>query len=206
MRRALLACSLAAVTFAPLHAGSDPWPGVAKRAASAIVSVKTDDGSCSGSVIDVARKYVLTAEHCAGTNIFADRVAATIVSKDSDEDLMILKVPELDPARTALTLAARNPEIQVQVLSCGFGYALKRPFWRSARITDTEIVVPGLTSTFIGTDAPFIGGMSGGPVLDVAGNIVAIVQRGDGGALGIGVGAETIRDRMGRFFAQAVKP
>ncbi len=57
------------------------------------------------------------------------------------------------------------------------------------------------------TDSPFVGGQSGGPVVNAAGELVLIVQRGDGGTTGLGVGVETIRARVGRFFsAAAVKP
>lgn len=201
MRRSLLALVSALLALAPRLIAADPWPGVVKHVESALVSVENSEGSCSGSVIDTARKYVLTAAHCDGSELYADRVVAHVLAKDTHEDLMVLKVEDLDPSRTALTLASKNPGIQTQVLSCGFGYALERPFYRSARIADNAIVIPGIAQTFIGTDAPFIGGMSGGPVVNDLGQIVSIVQRSDASALGIGVGAEMIRERVGRFFA-----
>lgn len=205
MKRVVASLLLAVVSMLHLSA-VDQWPAVVKQVESALVSVESDDGSCSGTVIDMARKYVLTAAHCDGKELYADRVVAKVVAKDTHEDLMVLKVEELDPARTALTLAAKNPGIQTQVLACGFGYALERPFYRSARISDNAIVIAGIAQTFIGTDAPYIGGMSGGPVVNDRGEIVSIVQRSDGSALGIGAGAETIRARVGRFFAQEQKP
>lgn len=199
--RSLFALIVALVTLTPALRAADPWPGVVKHVESALVSVESNDGSCSGSVIDTVRKYVLTAAHCDGAELYADRVRADVVSKDTHEDLLVLEVKHLDPSRTALTLAAKNPAIQTQILACGFGYALERPFYRSARITDNAIVIPGLTQTYIGTDSSFIGGMSGGPVVNDRGEIVMIVQRGDAATLGIGVGAEMIRERVGRFFA-----
>lgn len=201
MRRSLFALVLSLLCLSPVLRAVDPWPGVVKHVASALVSVENAEGSCSGSVIDTARHYVLTAAHCDGAELYADRVVAHVLAKDTHEDLLVLKVEDLDPARTALTLATKNPEIQQPVLACGFGYALERPFYRSARIMDNKIVVPGLTQTYIGTDATFIGGMSGGPVVNDRGEIVAIVQRGDNASMGIGVGAEMIRERIGRFFA-----
>jgi S1-C subfamily serine protease len=42
-------------------------------------------------------------------------------------------------------------------------------------------------------------GQSGGPAINAAGEVVMMVQRTTS-AVGIGVGAETIRARMGRYF------
>lgn len=199
---ALSFCALLLVPSATLTAAPDPWPGVVTHVQKALVSVESNDGSCSGSVIDTVRKYVLTAAHCDGAELYADRVVAHVLAKDTHEDLLILRVEDLDPTRTALTLAVKNPAIQQQVLACGFGYALERPFWRSSRIADNATVIPGLAQTYIATDATFQPGQSGGPVVNDRGEIVAIVQRGDSATMGVGVGAEMIRERVGRFFAQ----
>ena len=203
MTRIALSLAFALLAVGPLSA-ADPWPAIVKRVEPAIVSVENTEGSCTGFVIDTTRKYVLTAAHCDGKELYADRVAAKVVSKDTHKDLLVLKVEQLDPSRTSLSLAAKNPEVMEQVVSIGYGYALERMFYRSARITDNAVMIPegGIGGPYIGTDAPFIGGQSGGPVIDVLGHVVAIVQRSDGSALGIGVGAEIIKERVGRFFAQ----
>lgn len=203
MKRIGLSVALALSAVLPIHA-ADPWPAVVKHVESAVVSVENTEGSCTGFVIDTARKYVLTAAHCDGKELYADRVAAEVVSKDTHKDLLVLSVKELDPHRTALKLAPKNPDVMEQVVSIGYGYALERMFYRSARITDNAVMIPegGVGGPYIGTDAPYIGGMSGGPVINVAGAVVSIVQRSDGSALGIGVGAEIIKERVGRFFAQ----
>lgn len=63
--------------------------------------------------------------------------------------------------------------------------------------------LPGIDGgPFISTDSPFVGGQSGGPVVDDEGAVVMIVQRGDGGTTGLGVGAETIKRCVGRFFGK----
>jgi S1-C subfamily serine protease len=64
------------------------------------------------------------------------------------------------------------------------------------------MMIPNVGGPFISTDASFVGGQSGGPVVDINGNVVSIVQRGDDGTTGMGVGVEIIRERMGRFFAK----
>lgn len=201
MKRIGLSVALAFLAMLPLHAAD--WSAVVKRVETSLVYVENDEGSCTGFVIDTARKYVMTAAHCDGKEIYADRVVAKVLAKDTHEDLMVLKVEDLDPSRTALTLASKNPDIQESVMACGYGYGLERPFYRSARVSDNAVVIPGINGVFIGTDAPFIAGMSGGAVVNGSSDIVSIVQRSDGSALGIGVGAEVIRARMGRFFGAA---
>jgi S1-C subfamily serine protease len=116
---------------------------------------------------------------------------------------MILEVKDLDPAREALKLAAGDPDIGQEVMSAGYGYALERPFFRKAMVSDNAVMIPegGIGGPFIGVDSGFIGGQSGGPVVDINGDVVSIVQRASD-KLGIGVGASVIRARMGRFWAQ----
>ena len=86
-------------------------------------------------------------------------------------------------------------------MSVGFGFALERPFFRQAHVQDDAMKMPGVDGgPFVSTDSPFVGGQSGGPVVNINGQIVAIVQRADSGTTGLGVGAETIRQYVGRFF------
>ena len=78
--------------------------------------------------------------------------------------------------------------------------------FRTAHIADDDTYIPedGIGGPFIVTDAQFVGGQSGGPVVNASGDVVLIVQRG-GGGVGIGVGAETIRGKAGRYL-QKPKP
>ncbi len=50
-------------------------------------------------------------------------------------------------------------------------------------------------------DSAFVGGQSGGPVVNAAGEVVMIVQRASI-TVGISVGADVIRERMARFFSK----
>lgn len=178
------------------------WGGTVKLLESSVLFVETEEGYCTAFVIDTTRKYVLTAAHCKGKEIWVDHVVGKLVFYDSKKDLMVLKVDELDPTRQALKLAAEDPKIGDEVMSMGYGMALDRPMFRKAMVSDTALTIPegGVGGPFIATDATFVGGQSGGPVVDHAGNIVMIVQRGSS-TTGIGVGASIIRERVGRFFA-----
>jgi S1-C subfamily serine protease len=182
------------------------WADVIKRAEQSIVYIESDGGGCTGFVIDKARHHVMSAAHCDGDKLWVDRVAARVVSLDSKKDLMVLEVKDLDPARPALALAVHDPERGQELMSCGYGWALERPFFRVAHVADNGVQIPeeGIGGPFIGLDSAFVGGQSGGPVVNLAGEVVMIVQRASS-TVGIGVGADVIRERMGRFFAQQQK-
>ena len=205
-----LITSLILATF-PLQVQATDWSAVIQIVEKALVWVEVGDtGGCSGFVIDTERKYVMTAQHCQpaegmhGGALWVDRVPAKVISRDSKKDLLVVVVEYLDPLHTALKLAAKNPVRGQEVMSAGYGYALERPFFRKASVQDDQLMIPeaGIGGPYISTDAPFVPGQSGGPVVDISGNVVLIVQRGDGGTTGLGVGAEIIRERMGRFFGK----
>lgn len=201
MRKALVALLLLASLVAPVAA--DQWENTATKVANSVLYLENSEGSCTAFVINAKQKFVMSAAHCYDDKtIWVDRVTARVVSLDTKKDLMVLEVPNLDPSKTELGLAAKNPVVGQEVASDGFGYGLERPQFRSASVSDPEMMVPEIGGPFVAVNVSFSPGQSGGPVVDSDGNVVAIVQRGDGGTLGFGVGAETIRERMGRFFAK----
>jgi S1-C subfamily serine protease len=180
---------------------ADDWSPLIDRVLKSVVYIESEDALCTGFVIDTKRKFVMTAAHCDGPQIFADRVVAEVIAKDTKKDLLVLEVRNLDPLRPALKLAAGDPKIGQEVLSVGYGMALERPFFRKAMVSDTAVQIPeaGIGGPYIGLDSAFVGGQSGGPVVNSSGEVVLIVQMASN-TIGIGVGADIIRDRMGRFF------
>jgi serine protease Do len=202
--RKLIAVFLMLLTFAvPATASFDPWQAVAKKGTDAAVRVLSSDGKCTGFVVDTVKKYVQSAAHCySDEKIWVDNVLAVPIALDEEKDLMILEVKNLDPTKPSLRLAPKNPEIMQEVVSVGFGYGTPRVQVRSAKVSDNAFIMTGLNGPFIAVNVSFTPGQSGGPVLGINGEVVSIVQRGDGGTLGIGVGAETIRDSMGRFWSE----
>lgn len=200
MRKLLL--SLLLVMMPALVSAAD-WTSVVAKGQSAVVWLQVGDGGgCTASVINKENNYLLTAAHCFSKEMMlVDSVPAHMVFMDIKKDLMILQAEDLDPSHGVLKLAGSNPKIGQEVMSVGYGFALERPMFRQAHIQDDAMKLPDVDGgPFISTDASFVGGQSGGPVLDLDGNIVAIVQRGDRGTTGIGEGVETIRARVQRFF------
>lgn len=195
------------LAFASLALSASDWSSVADKVAKSAVFVESTDGTCTGSVINSAardkgsRDFILTAAHCYGDKQFADHVPATVVYKDekANRDVMVLEVE--DTGRPALKLAAKNPERGSDVASYGFGFGMADAMFRQANVSSTSYFIPedGIGGPFVMINAGFIGGQSGGPIVNAQGEIVMIVQRGSD-SVGIGIGAETIREAVGRYF------
>lgn len=204
MHKSLLALVMLLSLVIPTSGNSDDWTAVANKVLASILYVETEDGSCTGFVIDAERKYVMTANHCDSgdsNKVWMDRVQGTIISKDSKKDMAVFEVKNLDSKHPALKLALKDPEVGQEVMSAGFGMGLERPIVRKAMVSDTALQIneDGIGGPFIALDSAFVGGQSGGPVVNSKGEVVMIVQRASG-TVGIGMAASVIRERMGRFW------
>ena len=192
---------------------SADWAMVADKIAKSVVYIETTSGSCTGYVVnaDATNKdkedvdYILTAAHCDGPELYADQTVAHVLWKDTKKDLMVLEVANLD--RPALKIAKDNPKIGDEVASYGYGWGLERPMFRTAHVSDDKTYIPeqGIGGPFIVIDAQFVSGQSGGPVVNASGEVVLMVQRG-GQGVGIGVGAEIMRSKAGRYFEKPKAP
>jgi S1-C subfamily serine protease len=180
------------------------WTTTADTLSKSVVYVNSADGSCTGFVIHAQWKgdkdLILTAAHCDGEPghpVFADGAIARVIFKDEKRDLLVLEVEDLD--RPAVAIAAKNPSQGDEVASFGFGMGLERPMFRLAHVANAAINIPDVEGgPFVMIDAGYVAGQSGGPVINAAGEVVSIVQRASG-LVGIGIGAEQIRDRVKRY-------
>lgn len=200
MKRVLIALLAALFVLVPTNAASK-WTSVAEKLQKSIVYVEivagTElQGSCTGFVIDTQKKYVLTAAHCDGEKVLADGTPTYKVFKDERKDLMIVRASNLD--YPAVAIAEKGPDRGDEVASMGYGAGLDDAMFRIAHVSNVRMDIEGLSGPFTMIDAGFIGGQSGGPVVNDLGQVVMIVQRGSD-SLGIGVGAEVIRDRISRY-------
>lgn len=210
MRRivASLILSLALICV-PLGAMS-PWTAVAKNLLPSVAYLEivgadgSIQGSCSGFVINSEKKYLLTAAHCDGEKVLANGTPTYKMWKDERKDLMVLRASGLEDGLSAFKVANKDPQLGDEVASLGYGMGLEKPMFRIAHISIEKVDIEGLSGPFIMVDAAFVGGQSGGAVINPAGELVMIVQRGTE-SLGIGVGAETIKDRAGRYFESKEK-
>ena|SRR3990167_3870283 len=208
----LIAVLLAFVLAGPAAAQNiNVWSDVGEQIKKSTIFVQNAQSSCTGFVINDKAKggkdkdddvdFILTAAHCDGQGLYAGGVPAIVKAKDIKKDLMVLEVDNLN--KPALRLAEKDPRVGDEVASFGFGYGLEEPMFRVANVANDKTYIPydGVGGPFISINSTFVPGQSGGPVLNHAGEVVMIVQMGTP-IVGFGVGAETIQDKVGRFFAQ----
>jgi S1-C subfamily serine protease len=201
---------MSAAGFVLLGLGAAPhaadWAALVKTLSKSVVAIERDDKgvSCTGFVINSKiRKdeddvtYVLTAAHCEAPKLWADQAEAKVVAKNTEKDLMVLSMEHLD--RPALYLAKEDPNVGDELGAFGYGYGLEKALFRLTHISaQTYIPYEGIGGPLYMTDSTFVGGMSGGPVINAAGEVVMMVQRGTS-SVGIGVGADTMRSKIGRY-------
>lgn len=145
-------------------------------------------GACTGWLLATHR--VMTAAHCVGHAMEVDGILVDkVLGFDEQTDLALLAV-DLDGA----PLPIRESQVVLGEWVASLGYAFG---WHSLTMADVQVkhidlspgrgIAPGLLVM-----PGLIGGMSGGPMIDGAGRVVAVNQRAAEG-VGYGVGSLILR-------------
>ncbi len=177
------------------------WVDVAKKLSDSVVPFTTKfevHYGCSGFVINKEKNYVLSDSHCQIDTMYVDKVPAVVVAVDIQQDLMVVEVKGLD--KPALKLSDAKPKRGQAIATDGYGMVLLNSLFRTAFVSAVDVPLEGIRGgPFVITDAGFVGGQSGGPGVNELGEVVMIVQRASG-LVGVGVSAEIIKDRVGKYF------
>jgi putative serine protease PepD len=182
-------------------------------ARESVVSIKTQEGSGTGFVVD-ANGTIVTNAHVVGNAStvqvqFADdeTTQGTVGGVDTSSDLALVKVDTTRKLK-ALPLADSST-----VRTGQLAVAIGSPFGLSQ--TATSGIVSGTgrhiqapdgfqIDSVIQTDAPINPGNSGGPLLDATGKVIGVnsqIASQSGGSVGIGfaVPSNTVRDVIPRL-------
>ena len=171
---------------------------LADRVSRSLVTVKFpsvespgETNLCTGFIVSASKGQVLTATHCVPEDptieVFVNDLPSAVLKKT--ETLALLKIkpmtgPPLEIRRIPL-------EIGTFVHSFGFGHGKLVIFGRRvAALYDGDVAL----------DGSLIGGMSGGPVVDVDGKVVGINQAVFWNVVGIACGQDEIRDFITRNY------
>ncbi|MBN2527046.1 MAG: trypsin-like peptidase domain-containing protein [Deltaproteobacteria bacterium] len=189
-------------TFKNCHAAAMTLPGDIADAQAASVVVKVGDGTGSGFFIS-DDGLIITASHVIGHRQQVDiafnngtLATATVVRRNKDFDVALLKADV--PANRCLPLS-------VDVVKTGTTlYAIGSPGGEEFAFSVSSGIVSGVRQIegkwFVQTDASLNPGNSGGPLLDDAGHVVAMVSwkvalQGFEG-MSFGVPIETVLEKL----------
>lgn len=159
----------------------------------------------SGVVVDAAG-YILTNEHVVGRSVsvkvlFEDKreLSAEVIGVDKQTDLALLKVETISPLPAAAFGNSDKVEVGEWVIAVGnpFGFDRTVSFGivsgKGRVITDLPSETP-LLNNFIQTDAAIDPGSSGGPLVNLHGEIIGINSIGIGRGQGFTIPSNMARD------------
>ncbi|APX95250.1 S1C family serine protease [Natronorubrum daqingense] len=158
------------------------------------------DGEGQGSGFLIDDTHLVTNEHVIadGTEvdlqyINGDWTSTTVVGADAYSDLAVLEAHHVPEESSPLSLSEEYPVVGQQVLAIGNPLGLEG--------TMTEGIVSGVDRTLetaerdfshsnvVQTDAAVNPGNSGGPLVDLDGNVVGVINAGGGDNIGFAISA-----------------
>lgn len=193
MKHYLLALALL-FNFACGHAKPVIHPTTVTIVERALNSVGHIKGMSEGheygcSAIAIAERKWLTAAHCMGEKMMLDGHPAFMIAQDVSLDLAVIVSDYVKPA---LHIRVAPLTRQEEVIGLGFGYSWKYPTITRHRVMILDYTPwPGDVAPGTWFSGGFIGGQSGGAVIDVSGLVVGVIQRGDA-QVGYGVNSAKI--------------
>lgn len=159
-------------------------------------------GQGSGFVVDDS--HIVTNEHVvAGAEkvdiqyINGDWSATRLTGTDFYSDLAVLEADHVPEAATALTIADERPVVGQQVAAIGNPLGLEGSMSEGiVSGVERTLSPPGRNFSFpdvIQTDAAVNPGNSGGPLVDLDGDVIGIINAGGGENIGFAISAALTR-------------
>lgn len=179
----LLACVAAIICLLPVPADSFNWDQIMSKTRPALLHVRSPEGSsCTGFVVGSKGDYVITANHCLGSSAImrVDGIEVNVLIKSLTQDLALLRNDRLSHDRLKLSV---NTQLTDLVLAGGYAHGWAVPIFIEDIVVELDATIPHVGAGFIivrgaNRHEAVHGGMSGGPVINIKGEIVGIVQVG----------------------------
>lgn len=178
------------------QASLDPLSDRVLQSVIHLTGTLTDEGMIhvfGCSAFSIAPRKLMTAAHCIPSGLmtlFANKHPAYPIKIDVDRDLAILL---WDVETPNLTFRQQPLSRYEPAIAFGYGYSMDYPTITHHTVMFTHY--SPMESIWAGTwyMGGFIHGMSGGPITDLNGDVVGVVQRSSE-QLGYGVSVETINE------------
>jgi S1-C subfamily serine protease len=201
MKRILLALLLSVCTiFGSCAAGpirSRAQVAFLTKLSLVTVSYQVDDEHtyvCGGFIVDSSRGEAITAKHCVVgedgndvENLFVNSLPTTVIR--SNNAFALIKIPAL--MGPPLEFRKSPPEFLEDVIGLGYGFG---DYTTVLRHISNPIFGFGHENDIV-LDGPLAPGMSGGPVVDMDGKVVGLIQQNSpGNVLSLLCGAKEIQE------------
>ncbi|WP_336022943.1 S1C family serine protease [Halobellus salinisoli] len=188
---------------------TSPYSRVYRETIDAVVLVQTDRGRGTGFVVDPAldtdsaavadSRCVVTNAHVVDDAATADLrfsggqwAAGDIVGTDSRSDLAVVELPASTRDREPLSFAEGEPTVGQEVVALGNPFDLDGTM-TTGIVSGVDRSAPAPTGAqipdAIQTDAAVNPGNSGGPLLSLDGDVVAVINSEIGENVGFGISA-----------------
>jgi len=174
-----------------------PYTRVYRETIDGVVLVQPSRGQGTGFAYDSS--HVVTNAHVVGTESEAEIrfqtgewTTGTVVGTDPHSDLAVLDVGSLPTGVEPLSLADGQPEIGQEVVAIGNPYDLNGTV-TTGIVSGVNRAIPAQTGftipDAIQTDAAVNPGNSGGPLVALDGDVVAVINSGGGDNIAFGISA-----------------
>ncbi len=168
--------------------------------------ITDQEGQGQGSGFLYDESHVVTNDHVVDgaeevdlQYITGDWTSTRLVGTDRFSDLAVLEVDHVPEEATPLSLTTDRPVVGQQVLAVGNPFGLEGSMSEGiVSGVDRTIQAPGQNFSFpnvVQTDAAVNPGNSGGPLVDLEGNVIGVVHAGGGENIGFAISA-ALTDRV----------
>lgn len=185
IRMVVVAWALIGALVFPAVSFAKSWETVLVHVSQSVVrlSIEGDNvsGVCSAFSINEKKAYYLTAAHCYGRFISVGGHQAVVVYYNKASDLMVLEIA--GERREALPHAKRSATLGQSVAGVGFANGWMVPSAKVGSVMVPKLRIQDHTDDgemfdddFLVTDFSFVGGQSGGPLVNADGQVVGVIQ------------------------------
>jgi S1-C subfamily serine protease len=182
--------------------GSASYTAAYEAAVGSVASVRIYNGSggrAQGSAFVYDDRHLVTNEHVVsgGSSVFVrfeggDWQPVSVVGTDVYSDLAVLRVEDRPESAPPLPFVREDPPVGTRVVAIG------NPFGLSGSVSSgiisgadrTQDAANGFSiPDTVQTDAPVNPGNSGGPLVDLDGRVVGVINAGGGDNIGFAISA-----------------